>query len=354
MEKKVSIIVPVYNAEEYIERCLNSLLAQTYTNTEIIIIDDGSVDGSPRICDNYAGSHDRIRIIRTANGGVSAARNRGISEAGGEYLTFVDADDCLKPEMVSYLVFCLEETGSDVAGCGFFSFAAAKDAGGIDIGEPVKEEPVQQSDDNGQRWKTYGELELLDGEGFIEQGILNGDTRCWSKVYRRKAVRDIRYEEGMTIGEDMLFLLALAEKNARFCRSPYKGYAYYSNEKGAMNHAFKDSYMDQIACWRTAMERIGGSAPHLRAKTASILMISTMLVAGKLAALGSLEREQYREAVNVCRRQLKECRKVKGACKKLPLGYMVKVTIYALCPGLYLWGYHLLKFRIQEHGQEKI
>ena len=342
MEKKVSIIVPVYNAEKYVERCLDSLLVQTYENTEIIIIDDGSVDGSAHICNSYAIQHNKIKVVHIANVGVSAARNRGIEEAEGEYLTFVDADDCLKYDMIEYLVFCLEETGSDVAGCNFFSFSAAKEVG-IVSSKGTAEELAQQSEDKKEMWKTYGELQLLCGETFIEAGILNGDTRCWSKVYRRDAVGDIRYEEGISIGEDMLFLLALARKGAKFCRSPYKGYAYFSNETGAMKRGFKDSYMDQIICWRIAMEQIGGSAPHLRAKVASILMISTMLVAGKLAALEGAERKKYREAVSVCRRQLKECKKVKGACKELPIGYRVKVTIYAVCPSLYLWGYHLLK-----------
>lgn len=353
MAKKVSIIVPVYNAEKYIERCLNSLLAQTYTNTEIILIEDGSMDGSPCLCDNYAGNHDHIKVVHTTNGGVSAARNRGISEARGEYLTFVDADDCLEPEMISYLVFCLEKTGSDVAGCSFFSFSGAGGARCTNTEDEVKEELEKKLDNNEQAWKTYGSLELLCGEAFIEKGILNGDTRCWSKVYRRDAVGDIRYEEGISIGEDMLFLLALAEKGAKFCRSQFRGYAYFFNEEGTMNFRFKDSYMDQIICWRIAMEQIGGSIPHLRAKAASILMISTMLVAGKLAVLEKSERKKYREAVHVCRRQLEECKKVKGAYKKLPFGYMVKVTIYALCPSLYLWGYHLLKLGIQENGREK-
>ncbi|TCL59400.1 glycosyl transferase family 2 [Kineothrix alysoides] len=342
MEKKVSIIVPVYNAEKYVERCLDSLLVQTYANTEIIIIDDGSVDGSAHMCNNYASQHNRIKVVHIANGGVSAARNRGIEEAEGEYLTFVDADDYLKYDMIEYLAFCLEETGSDVAGCNFFSLSAAKEVGRVSV-KGTEEEPVQRSEDNKEMWKTYGKLELLCGEAFIERGILNGDTRCWSKVYRREAVGDIRYEEGISIGEDMLFLLALARKGSKFCRSPYKGYAYFSNETGAMNRRFKNSYMDQIICWKIAMEQIGESAPHLRAKVASILMISTMLVAGKLAALEGSERKKCREAVSVCRRQLEECRKVKGACKKLSFGYRVKVTTYAICPGLYLWGYHLLK-----------
>lgn len=344
MEKKVSIIVPVYNAEKYVERCLNSLLAQTYTNIEIIVIDDGSKDGSSRICDNYAGKYERIKVVHTSNGGVSAARNRGIEEAQGEYLTFVDSDDCLNHDMIEYLVFCLEKTKSDVAGCDFYPYSGVRDAeGGEGSGTIGERAAILRQEIKKEEWKIYGELELADGETFIKDGILNGDTRCWSKVYRKTAVGSIRYEEGISIGEDMLFLLALAGRGVRFCRSRYRGYAYFSNEAGAMNRKFKSSYMDQITCWRMALEQIGRIVPPLQLKAASILMISTMLVVGKLAVLEGAERKEYEEYVIACRKQLEECRKVKGAFRMLSFGYRVKVTVYEICPRLYLWGYHLLK-----------
>ncbi len=321
--KKVSIIVPVYNAEEYVERCINSVLAQTYENVEIIIVDDGSTDESVSICDNFSARHENIRVFHTKNAGVSSARNRGISEACEDYLTFVDADDYLEKDTVAYLVRCLEETKSDIAGCGFQTFSQ---------GEVLQEN--QRFPDN---------IEVLSGEEFVGKGILNGDTRCWSKLYKREIIGSTRYDETLTIGEDMLFLLALAQKKAQFCRSDYKGYGYFINAAGAMNRKFKESYMDQITCWQRAEVQIAQDAPHLRVKVVSIVMISSILVVGKLAILGGTERRKYKEHGKYCHRVLLECRKIKGVYRELPLGYKIKAIAYMVCPSLYLSGYHMVK-----------
>ena len=96
----VSIIVPVYNVEEYLRECVDSILNQTYSDVEVILVDDGSTDQSGNICDEYAKMDSRIKVIHKKNGGVSAARNTGIGEASGEYLMFVDSDDAIHPELV--------------------------------------------------------------------------------------------------------------------------------------------------------------------------------------------------------------------------------------------------------------
>lgn len=319
--KKVSIIVPVYNAEEYVERCINSVLAQTYENVEIIIVDDGSTDESVSICDNFSARHENIRVFHTKNAGVSSARNRGISEACEDYLTFVDADDYLEKDTVAYLVRCLEETKSDIAGCGFQTFSQ---------GEVLREN--QRFPDN---------IEVLSGEEFVDKGILNGDTRCWSKLYKREIIGSTRYDETLTIGEDMLFLLALAQKKAQFCRSDYKGYGYFINAAGAMNRKFKESYMDQITCWQRAEEEIVKVYPNLKKKVTSILMISAMLVVGKLAELSGKDRMNYNKNIKVCLEQIHSCMKVNGAYSKLSSGYKVKVMVFKRFPGVYLWAYHM-------------
>ena len=99
IEKKVSVIVPIYNAEKYLNKCLESIIGQTYKNLEIILVDDGSSDNSPIICDAWAQIDSRIRVIHKKNGGVSSARNAGIDLAQGDYIGFVDADDWIEPNM---------------------------------------------------------------------------------------------------------------------------------------------------------------------------------------------------------------------------------------------------------------
>lgn len=119
LNPKVSIIVPVYNTADYLSACLDSLLAQTYENLEIIIIDDGSTDNSPAIIESYAKKDSRIKTTRQKNQGLSGARNAGLKETTGEYVTFVDSDDMIEPSMLQDMIIALEDTNSDIAVCSF-------------------------------------------------------------------------------------------------------------------------------------------------------------------------------------------------------------------------------------------
>ena len=114
---KASVIVPVYNAKEYLSRCLNSLVRQTYKNLEIILIDDGSIDGSSDICDEYAAKDQRFRVFHVDNAGVSAARNLGLIYATGLYVSFVDSDDLVSPNYMERLIDVALETKCDVVTC---------------------------------------------------------------------------------------------------------------------------------------------------------------------------------------------------------------------------------------------
>lgn len=119
MSELISIIVPVYKVEAYLSRCVDSIVAQTYKNLDIILVDDGSPDNSGKICDEYAEKDNRITVIHQANGGLSDARNAGIAVAKGSYLTFLDSDDWVPPEYIDYLYDLLKETGSAISLCNF-------------------------------------------------------------------------------------------------------------------------------------------------------------------------------------------------------------------------------------------
>ncbi len=116
----ISIIVPVYNVEKYLERCVCSLINQTYQNIEIILVDDGSPDNSGKLCDELAKTDSRIRVIHKANGGVSSARNVALQEAKGKYIGFVDSDDWVEPNMFSTLVQALEDNKAQLVSCDLF------------------------------------------------------------------------------------------------------------------------------------------------------------------------------------------------------------------------------------------
>ena len=125
MQPLISVIVPVYNGERYLEKCIESLEEQTYKNLEIILINDGSTDGTGAVCVRLKKRFENIHVITTEDAGVSAARNAGLRAAKGTFVTFVDADDRLRPKAIEILLDCMMETGSDVAGCRFYSWESA-------------------------------------------------------------------------------------------------------------------------------------------------------------------------------------------------------------------------------------
>ena len=319
----VSVIVPVYNGEAYLEKCIESLENQTYENLEIIIVNDGSTDGTGAVCVRLKKRFDNIHVISTEDAGVSAARNAGIRAAKGTYITFVDADDRLRPRAVEVLYGCISETGSDVAGCRFYSFGNDAQWQSF-LGKRYRiEEP-----------RTYAPAE------YLKEQVLNGNSRCWSKLYRRAAVGNLGFQEGLTIGEDMLFLVRLPPYIRSVSEISYPGYGYYQNPKGAMNRRFTPRYMDQITCWELARKEILEMDPRLYDQVTMILIMGILLTVGKLAALSPAERKKNEKYVRICYDKLKEESRAAGACRNLPEGYQVKRKFFLNAPGLYLFLYH--------------
>ncbi len=119
-EKKISVIIPVYNIEKFLNKCIESVLAQTYKNLEIILVDDGSTDSSGIICDNFASLDNRIKVLHKTNGGLSSARNSGIEIASGEYVAFIDGDDYIEPNMIETLLNACANNEADLSICSFF------------------------------------------------------------------------------------------------------------------------------------------------------------------------------------------------------------------------------------------
>ena len=139
MNNLVSIIIPVYNTGKYLEECMKSVLSQTYKEIEIILIDDGSTDQSPQICDQYQKEYERVKVIHQPNQGLSAARNRGIEQANGKYLMFVDSDDYFFVFMVETLYFLLSENNADMSMCSF-EYVTDRGENSIVYSNPVKNE----------------------------------------------------------------------------------------------------------------------------------------------------------------------------------------------------------------------
>ncbi len=152
----ISVIVPVYNVEQYLEKCISSIIDQTYRNLEIILVDDGSTDQSGALCDEFAQKDGRIRVIHKENGGVADARNVGIEACNGEYVSFVDSDDYIHPEMLAKLYDSLKQFGADVSICQYF---LVDENGGI----------------------TYG----VSFHDFVPYGVITGDQALQKLLYNK-------------------------------------------------------------------------------------------------------------------------------------------------------------------------
>lgn len=328
---KLSVIIPVHNGEEYIGRCVNNIKAAINVlrndEAELIVINDGSEDGTHLRIKELFLHYPEIKYQMTEDVGVSASRNLGVSLAEGDYISFVDSDDIVKPDMFVKLLKIAEETDADVVGCGFFKWSDDDVRYTAEVGNPLaKTEYVQYA-----------------GQEFINAQIVNGNSRCWSKIYKRELAKAVGFRDDLTIGEDMVFLADCASRDAKFVElTNYDGYGYYLNPHGAINRKFTPKYMDQIKCWEMLLERVTNE----NAKNAVIknLIIAIMLVISKIALMDSYERKQNSEYINSGKQKLEKIlTDTPGIIKELGAGYKIKVKLFSKYPNLYLFLYHLWK-----------
>ncbi len=175
--EKISVIVPIYNVEQYLNRCVNSILNQTYQNLEVLLIDDGSPDSCGDICDKYAQTDQRIRVLHKENGGLSDARNAGMELATGAYLAFIDSDDWIDPQMLEILHTTLLEHGADIAECSYrnlysdITLEESPCTGDVTVGDNI-----------------FALEAMLDWHYF--------KPNAWNKLYKKKVIGNIRYPKG--------------------------------------------------------------------------------------------------------------------------------------------------------------
>ena len=218
----ISVIVPVYNAEPYLRECLDSILGQTYRELEIILVDDGSTDGSPQICEEYREKDERVRVFHTENRGQSAARNLGIDDARGEWLMLVDSDDFVSPDYCAIPLQAALEHGADLV-----IFERTR------VGWPAPTE----------------EKEHPTGVLTRKEAVENGRPAPWNKLYHRDLFRGIRYPEGR-VYEDIATTHRLIYAANRIVRMdlPLYYYRYREDSTSRRNdeRAISDLYLAHL------------------------------------------------------------------------------------------------------------
>ena len=221
----ISIIIPVYKVEKYLEKCIKSVLNQTYSNLQIILVDDGSPDKCGEICDDYSKIDERIEVIHKKNGGLSDARNVGLKVARGEYIGFVDSDDYVSKDMFQKLYNTLISTNADVSICNFYTVVAGKN--------------IMKNLDNGI--EIYSKLEILK-EILLDKKI---QSYAWNKLYKKELFKDIEYPVGKKY-EDIGTTFYLLEKCDKIVVTGSPEYYYLTREDSIVNNNTKETVMDYI------------------------------------------------------------------------------------------------------------
>lgn len=236
----ISVIVTAYNIEKYLPRCLDSLLQQTYKHLEIIVVDDGSADATPEICDSYGEQHENISVIHRQNGGPSAARNTGLKKARGSYIGYVDGDDWVEPDMYEAMLGACLEKGAEIAICTYRQ-----------IGEGAEE------------IHPTGNVLLLERREALELYI-NGDEQyhiyhsVWSKLFKREIIENITFREGRKSEDIMYSTMALsAAHKCVFLDTPYYNYVM-DREDSIMNSKLQERrFQDEIPFWKEQIAYLG-------------------------------------------------------------------------------------------------
>lgn len=221
---KISVIVPIYKVEAYLRQCLDTIVGQTYKNLEIILVDDGSPDGCPVICDEYAARDNRIKVIHQKNGGLSAARNAGLDVATGEYIAFVDSDDWVNTEMYERLNDVATSTNADIVTCGIVC------CNGID------QKGTSANDYHIIKWKRDKAL------GYLPNPTYNIRFEVWNKLFKRSVIKKTRFKVGQ-IYEDVYFDRNVFFEASRIVTLNADLYYYRESRPGNINSSFKDNQL---------------------------------------------------------------------------------------------------------------
>lgn len=241
MQDLISVIVPIYKVEAYLDECIASIAAQTYQNLEIILVDDGSPDRCGAMCDAWAAKDSRIQVIHKENGGLSDARNSGIAAATGTYIAFVDSDDWIMPEMYETMLAAINRENADICACSILSCCS----------------------DQQIKW---GCMEFAAGDSGQFLSMLYHDAAfpvsAWNKLYRRTLWAQIRFPKGK-ICEDAFTTYLLVDQADRIVQIPNALYCYRIRENSIMTSAFSATRMDEEEAWRCNYQFVQQHYPKL-------------------------------------------------------------------------------------------
>lgn len=226
MEELISIIVPIYNVENYINKCVDSILNQTYKNLEILLIDDGSPDKCGKICDEYKSVDKRVIVVHKENGGLSDARNIGISLAKGKYISVIDSDDWIETNMIEVLYKNICKYKADISICDFSE-------------EDIEGKQLMEK-------KATGEIKVFNNEEALNELVIQNNitNHAWNKLYRKELFKNIQYPKGQLM-EDVSTTYRLFEESKCIVHQDVILYHYIQRNSSILGNITKKRIIDQ-------------------------------------------------------------------------------------------------------------
>ena len=289
MKKLISVVLPIYNVENYIEKCMESVLNQTYKNIEIILVDDGSPDNCPIICDQYVKEDNRVKVVHKENGGLSDARNAGIKVANGDYITFIDSDDYVDKDYVEFLYNTIEETDADIAIGGHRVI--------YDSGKIIEKETHENS--------------VLEPKKVLERILYDDgiDLSAWGKLYKRYLFNDIKFPKGRLF-EDSATTYMLVDKANKIAINSISKYNYIIRKNSISNAKFSPKKMDLITSTREMSEYVKNKYPDLKNAANRRLMYAYLSTLSQLAKCKEKYPKEEKEMKKLEKTRIRERRRV--------------------------------------------
>ena len=310
MEDLISVIVPVYKVEKYLNKCIDSIINQTYKNLEIILVDDGSPDNCPQICDEYAKRDNRIKVIHKENGGLSDTRNVGIHVAKGKYIGFVDSDDWIALEFYEKLYKLLKKHNAEIAVCDFTR---------------TNNENLLVNNKNTIEI-MYSQEEYL--KRYFKIGCQNTEYYAWNKLYKRNLISDNQYPKGLT-SEDVVGTYKAILKSNKIVKTSEKLYFYRYNSE-SITGKFSEKDLDLIPIWNQIIEitKNNNSKYMWMAELNRYRIDYTLLM--RMAI--NLEYEEIKEKYSLeYKKNLEDLKKHKKILLKSKIPFSRKITIILIC-----------------------
>lgn len=315
--KSVSVIIPVYNVENYLDRCMVSVVHQTYKNLQIILVDDGSPDNCPEKCDWWARHDSRIEVIHKQNGGLSDARNAGLKEAKGEYIFFIDPDDMVSINTIAILVNKMQVYNVDMV---VYRFAYMYTDGRVSA--------ISKFDKDNK---------VLTRKQYISIALENKKitNHVWRRLYKRKYVQQDIFPTGHNF-EDIYSMPELAKNCSRILLSDFVGYFYNVNDNGIVSNITYKNCKDHFIALSRAEKVTANLEPDLKAKARALKVIGDLIILDDMSSMNKSDKKNS-ALIKIIIKDIHNRRRKIHTFYKYVKSYGIKTKLKILCPTLSLY-----------------